>query len=59
MLEARETHKLNSLMHLHAAMSPLSKSSGVMSPIKGYSQKFVFDTNIANPFIEKMGIIPH
>ena len=46
-------------MHLHAAMSPLSKSDAPLSPIKGYGNKFLFNTNIENPLAEKAGIVQH
>jgi hypothetical protein len=46
-------------MHKHAAMSPLSKTMEKATPVKVYGKTFLFDTHIANPFIEKQGIYGH
>jgi len=45
-------------MHLHAAMSPLAKTNH-LTPIRGYGKTFLFDMHIANPFVEKQGIVSH
>jgi len=54
----KKRNKLNSLMHLHGAMSPLAKNTEPFIPIKGFDQ-YLFDTKITNPFIEKMDITNH
>lgn len=58
--QQREKNKLNHLMTLHAAMSPLTKYEGQkVNSIKGYSKKYNFETRINNPFIEKSDIHRH
>lgn len=54
----KHRNKLNSLMHLHGAMSPLAKNTEPFTPVKGYGD-YLFDTKIANPFIDKQDIINH